>query len=222
MSFNITDEFLQNIEMADEKLKQEIAIVLFEQARFTLKKRFTLEEASKFAGVNLVDFKRLIVIANIRILIKQLNYSQAIFTSKAYDDSDNKSIDFGPIDWKNDLGEYCIYFKFNYTDDPLRIQLYIGHKKDNLDKPKIRERIIEVMNKQEYSYLVKPRKSKKEESRNMIYKKEIKEEINYKDGDIEDIMKKIQSFWQDFIDHDYKSRVDIITKNKKYIINGDK
>ncbi len=43
MSFNITDEVLQKIGMSDKQLKQEIAILLFEQ------EQLNLEEATNFA-----------------------------------------------------------------------------------------------------------------------------------------------------------------------------
>ena len=176
---------------------------LFEQ------EKLNLEEASNFAEVTPVDFKRLIVMVNIHKLIKQLNYSQGIFICKPINSSYNQSIDFFPIDWREDLGECCIYFKFDYTNTCIKIQFQIGPLKWNLDKQQIRARVIQVMQKPEYSSLVRV-KNLQEELRNSIYEKKITE-INYKNDDINCIIRRIQSSWQDFIKNDYQPRVDIIT-----------
>lgn len=54
MSVVITDEVLQTIQMSDTELLQEIAILLFQQ------ERFTLGQASNFALMNQLEFQRLL------------------------------------------------------------------------------------------------------------------------------------------------------------------
>jgi predicted HTH domain antitoxin len=220
MSFYITDEVWQKISMTDKQLKQEIAILLFEQQLFSLEEeRFSLEKASNFAEVNLVDFKRIIVISNIRTFIKQLNYSQEI-SIRTYDDSENKSIDFGPIDWhntncgKNDetLFQY-IYFKFDYTEDEY-IKIKIGPGKDQDIRNRISDLLLQKLNNSEF---VQRRKSKKWTTR---YKRPILRSSDYED-DIQKIMQETQAVWQDFIENDFVIIKKIITENKEYIIHGN-
>jgi predicted HTH domain antitoxin len=54
MSIVISDEVLQTIQMSDAELLQEMAIMLFQ------KERFTLGQASNFAGMNQLEFQRLL------------------------------------------------------------------------------------------------------------------------------------------------------------------
>ncbi|MEH2059667.1 MAG: UPF0175 family protein [Nostoc sp.] len=54
MSIVISDKVLQTIQMSDTELLQEIAIMLFEQ------ERFTLGQASNFALMNQLEFQRLL------------------------------------------------------------------------------------------------------------------------------------------------------------------
>ena len=61
MSILITDEVLQTIQMSDQELVQEIAILLFEQ------ERFTLGQASHFLGINQLEFQRLLASRKIPI-----------------------------------------------------------------------------------------------------------------------------------------------------------
>jgi predicted HTH domain antitoxin len=54
MSIVISDKVLQTIQMSDTELLQEIAIMLFQQ------ERFTLGQASNFALMNQLEFQRLL------------------------------------------------------------------------------------------------------------------------------------------------------------------
>ncbi|NJL19885.1 MAG: UPF0175 family protein [Leptolyngbyaceae cyanobacterium SM1_3_5] len=52
MSLVISDEVLQTIQMSEAELRQEVAILLFQ------KERFTLGQASRFAGMSRLQFQR--------------------------------------------------------------------------------------------------------------------------------------------------------------------
>ncbi|TVP63127.1 MAG: UPF0175 family protein [Nodularia sp. (in: Bacteria)] len=54
MSVVISDDILQTIQMSDTELLKEIAVMLFQQ------ERFTLGQASNFAGMNQLEFQRLL------------------------------------------------------------------------------------------------------------------------------------------------------------------
>ncbi|GET43318.1 UPF0175 family protein [Microseira wollei] len=54
MSIVISDEVLQAVQMSEAQMLQEIAIVLFQQ------ERFTLGQASRFARMNQLQFQRLL------------------------------------------------------------------------------------------------------------------------------------------------------------------
>jgi predicted HTH domain antitoxin len=54
MSLVISDEVLQTIQMSESELLTEIAILLFEQ------ERFTLGQASRFPKMNQLQFQRLL------------------------------------------------------------------------------------------------------------------------------------------------------------------
>jgi predicted HTH domain antitoxin len=54
MSVVISDEILQTVQMSEAELLQEIAVMLFQQ------ERFTLGQASRFAGMNQLQFQRLL------------------------------------------------------------------------------------------------------------------------------------------------------------------
>jgi predicted HTH domain antitoxin len=54
MSLIISDEVLQTIQMSEAELRQEVAILLFQ------KERFTLGQASRFAGMSRLQFQRLL------------------------------------------------------------------------------------------------------------------------------------------------------------------
>lgn len=54
MSILISDEILQAAQMTEAEMRQEIAIMLFQQ------ERFTLGQASRFAGMNQLQFQRLL------------------------------------------------------------------------------------------------------------------------------------------------------------------
>ncbi len=54
MSIVISDEILQAIQMSEPELLQDIAVMLFQQ------ERFTLGQASHFANMNQLQFQRLL------------------------------------------------------------------------------------------------------------------------------------------------------------------
>jgi predicted HTH domain antitoxin len=54
MTIVISNEVLQNVEMSEEQMLQEIAIMLFQQDRFTL------AQASRFAQMNQLEFQKLL------------------------------------------------------------------------------------------------------------------------------------------------------------------
>jgi len=54
MTIVISNEVLQKVEMSEEQLLQEIAVMLFQQ------ERFTLAQASRFAQMNQLEFQKLL------------------------------------------------------------------------------------------------------------------------------------------------------------------
>lgn len=54
MSIVISDQVLQTVQMSEAELLQEIAVMLFQQ------ERFTLGQASRFASMNQLQFQRLL------------------------------------------------------------------------------------------------------------------------------------------------------------------
>ena len=54
MSLTISDEFLQTAKTSEAELKLEIALILFQQ------EKITLGTASQFAGMNQLEFQRIL------------------------------------------------------------------------------------------------------------------------------------------------------------------
>ena len=77
MSIVITDEILQTIQMSDKELVQEIAILLFEQ------ERFTLGQASHFVGMNQLEFQRLLASRKIPIHYDIAEFREDVKSLKA-------------------------------------------------------------------------------------------------------------------------------------------
>ncbi|MFB8790860.1 MAG: UPF0175 family protein [Potamolinea sp.] len=61
MSVVISDQILQTVQMSEAELLQEIAVMLFQQ------ERFTLGQASRFALMNQLQFQRLLASRQIPI-----------------------------------------------------------------------------------------------------------------------------------------------------------
>jgi predicted HTH domain antitoxin len=61
MSIVISDELLTATRMTDAEMRQEIAVLLFQ------KEKFTLAQASRFAGVNRIAFQHLLASRQIPI-----------------------------------------------------------------------------------------------------------------------------------------------------------
>lgn len=58
---NISDEFLKTAKISEAELKLKIAIILFQQ------KKITLGTASQFAGMNQLEFQRILGLSLIHI-----------------------------------------------------------------------------------------------------------------------------------------------------------
>ncbi|MDD1415692.1 hypothetical protein MEN41_13970 [Dolichospermum sp. ST_con] len=240
MSFDIKDELLQKIRRFT--LKEAIDLTELDKHEFKdelLQKirMFTSEEAIYLAKLDKHKFKQLLVIAKIRNFIQELEDNKEIFTTLWDEKPNNRSIDFGPIDWGNSitsetdeiikLSKYYIYFKFNYThnksDDIIKIILQIGSQEDTY-KPLIRDRIFELANNDQLvnkHSIFKRWKKNLGKERKIIYENKKLQEINYKDGNIENIMKEAENIWQDFINNDFVEIKRMIADNKEYIINGN-
>ncbi len=54
MSILISDEVLQSAQISEAEMRREIAVMLFQQ------ERFTLGQASRFAAMNQMEFQRLL------------------------------------------------------------------------------------------------------------------------------------------------------------------
>ena len=54
MSVTISNEVLQTVELSEDEMLKEIAIMLFEQ------ERFTLAQASRFAQLNQLEFQKIL------------------------------------------------------------------------------------------------------------------------------------------------------------------
>ncbi|MCX5982334.1 MAG: hypothetical protein NTY89_11130 [Nostocales cyanobacterium LacPavin_0920_SED1_MAG_38_18] len=223
MEIDIPDNIFPKITDPNEKLKrvkQEIAILLFEQ------EEFTLEEAIQFAE-DKDKFKLRLVIANIRTLIKQLQDSQKIVIRHENEiDGDGESIDFGSIDWYNTaicrenetrtLFNY-ICFKFDYQKrlKTIRMKMQIGPGGNQ----EIRNKIYNLSQKPEHSQFFD--KTELSPKHTTIYSKPILEKSYIENADIEDIMPKIQSFWHYFITNDFVAITQIITTNIEMILNDN-
>ena len=77
MSLTISDEFLQTAKTSEAELKLEIAIILFQQ------EKITLGTASKFAGMNQLDFQRILGSRKIPIHYGIEDLNQDLQTLKA-------------------------------------------------------------------------------------------------------------------------------------------
>ena len=77
MSLTISDEFLQTAKTSEAELKLEIAIVLFQQ------EKITLGTASQFAGMNQLEFQRILGSRQIPIHYGSEDLHQDLQTLKA-------------------------------------------------------------------------------------------------------------------------------------------
>jgi predicted HTH domain antitoxin len=79
MSLLISDEVLNAIDMSAEELLQEIAIILFQQ------ERFTLAQASRFAQLDQIAFQRLLAKRKISLHYDLEELHQDIALLEAHD-----------------------------------------------------------------------------------------------------------------------------------------
>ena len=76
MSIVIPDEVVQAARMTEEELKQEIAILLFQ------KQRLTLSQASRFCGMNRLQFQHTLASRQIPVHYDSNDFQQDIGTLK--------------------------------------------------------------------------------------------------------------------------------------------
>ncbi|MBE9009286.1 UPF0175 family protein [Pseudanabaenaceae cyanobacterium LEGE 13415] len=79
MSLVIPDEFLQTAHISETELKLEIAILLFQQ------EKITLGTASQFAGMNQLEFQRILGSRKIPINYDVEDFRQDLRTLEAND-----------------------------------------------------------------------------------------------------------------------------------------
>jgi predicted HTH domain antitoxin len=79
MSVVIPDEFLETAHISESDLKLEIAVLLFQQ------EKITLGTASQFAGMNQLEFQRILGSRKIPIHYDVEDFQQDLRTLKAHD-----------------------------------------------------------------------------------------------------------------------------------------
>jgi predicted HTH domain antitoxin len=80
MGLQITDDELQAARLSAEELRREIAVFLFQQDRFTL------GQASTFAGMSQLDFQRLLASRQIPIHYDIADFDEDLRTLRAQGD----------------------------------------------------------------------------------------------------------------------------------------
>jgi hypothetical protein len=171
--------------------------------------------------------------SEIAVEIKKL-LNPRIESNEIFADFWNKGYtSFGAKHWENKLGivigrgsRILIYFQFENLPGSLIMRVQIGYG-NNKDKNKeicqrnaeIRQKIFDLLQKQDYSKFFK--KTKLNRSYTTIYNKQILNKIDYEDGDIENIIKKLQDFWEDFIKNDFVSIEKIISENIEVILKDN-
>jgi uncharacterized protein YutD len=99
----------------------------------------------------------------------------------------------------------------------MRVQ--IGYDNDKDKNKEIRQKIWELLQNQDYSKVFK--KTKLNRRYTTIYNKQILHKIDYEDGDIENMIKKLQDFWEDFINNDFVAIEQIISTTIEVILNDN-
>ena len=171
--------------------------------------------------------------SEIAVEIKKL-LNPRIESNEIFADFWNKGYtSFGAKHWENKLGivigrgsRILIYFQFENLPGSLIMRVQIGYG-NNKDKNKeicqrnaeIRQKIFDLLQKQDYSKFFK--KTKLNRSYTTIYNKQILNKIDYEDGDIENIIKKLQDFWQDFSKNDFVAITQIISENIEVIVKDN-
>ncbi len=160
---------------------------------------------------------------NIRELLYQGIDSREIFiTYKA-----KGHTDFCLKHWKTSeskdkkLLKYSIYFKFANQEKPFSDGLGIIMQIRPNGNQKIREAIFNLA-KENPKIFKGAKKTKLTPEHTTIYKsKAILTKTDYEDGDIKEIMKKIQYFWEDFLKDDFVDIDQIISTNIEMILNDN-
>ncbi|MTJ52722.1 hypothetical protein FJR38_08645 [Anabaena sp. UHCC 0253] len=150
------------------------------------------------------------IVVKIKKLLNPLIESNEIFA-----DFWNKGYtSFGAKHWENKLGSrVMIYFQFENLPTSLSMRVQIGPS----DNKEIRQKIFELLQKEDHSKIFK--KTRLSSKWTTIYNKQILNNIDYEDGDIENIITKIQDFWQDFSKNDFVAIEQIISTTIEVILN---
>lgn len=151
------------------------------------------------------------IAAAIKNLLNQGIDSKELFVnywSKGY-------ISFETKDWENKLPIHAIYFQFENLPGSLVMRMQIGP----IENKDIRQRLFNLSQRTEHSIFIK--KARLNTNYTTIYNQPILKPSDYENADIEDILKKVQVFWQDFIQNDFLAIEEIINTNIENIINGD-
>lgn len=127
---------------------------------------------------------------------------------------------FGAKHWENKLeSRILIYFQFENLPGSLIMRVQIGYDNDKDKNKEIRQKIWELLQNQDYSKVFK--KTKLNRRYTTIYNKQILHKIDYEDGDIENMIKKLQDFWEDFINNDFVAIEQIISTTIEVILNDN-
>lgn len=128
---------------------------------------------------------------------------------------------FGAKHWENKLGNrVMIYFQFENLTASLIMRVQIGRIDNykNYNK-EIRQKLFKLLQNQENSkFFIKTTLLKGDIT---LYERRILNKIDYEDGDIENIIKKIQDFWDDFSKNDFVSIEKIISENIEIILKDN-
>lgn len=134
---------------------------------------------------------------------------------------------FGAKHWENKLGSrVLIYFQFENLPGSLIMKVLIGYGNNQDPDKEIcqkneenRKNLWELSQKQEYSKYFKQTKQLKGEI--TLYERPILHKSDYEDDDIENIIKKIQDFWEDFSKNDFVAITQIISENIEMILKDN-
>ncbi|WP_081424201.1 PD-(D/E)XK nuclease family protein [Anabaena sp. WA102] len=154
--------------------------------------------------------------SEIAVEIKKL-LNPLIESNEIFADFWNKGwISFGAKDWENKSGSReMICFVIENLPGSLIMIVQLR----SIEDKEIRQKIFDLLQEQDHSKILK--KTKLNRKYMTIYNRQILNKIDYEDGDIENIFKKIQDFWEDFIKNDFVSIEKIISENIEVILKDN-
>jgi len=139
--------------------------------------------------------------------------SEYIETHKIYVKCYSKGyIGFAPKEWQEKIP---LAFHFENNSTYLAISLLICPWEDKT----LRQRIYDLSQKPENLEVFKKKRWKKHYI--IIYQKQILNPKDYEDANIEELMKKVQEYWDKFIQDDFAKIKNLINTNINNIISGD-